>query len=635
VKSTPILEHFAWAKQQGLQPALLESAGVQTDFGKLSLLGVGATKKLEVWQGVTYLNGKAIGDALAIFKYLKQGLSNDYFPAWIGFFAYEYAQYLGLPTHTALHSLPEAAFYYYPQGFAYLKGICIQKPEIKLKKQPLDISIPKVKLYSDYPKQNFLKGVREVQERIRAGWVYQVNLSHRFHFEPAGLEPLSLYQALRHYNPSPFMGLFEAQDYAVISGSPERLFSQFPPIPFTKGSSGNWLSARPIAGTRRRGVTPQEDAWLEQDLRSNIKECAEHVMLVDLLRNDLARVCIPSTVEVTEAFTVERYSHVMHLVSEVQGKSNKALKDVFSSIFPGGTITGAPKESVMQTIKDLEPVARGAYTGSLGYVSGKGADFNILIRSFSFTKDKAYFSAGSGIVIESNPEREYIETQNKAEALLLALGQGQHGQKPKAPVKDTSWKPPKPKAKVKARVLFLENHDSFSYNIIDYLSALGAKVTVVEHHHKPDLGDASHIVIGPGPGEPATSGRVLDWTKAALTSKRPVLGICLGHQAIGVAMGATLKRAKPIHGEVHPVTHRGQGLFTGLSNPALFTRYNSLMLTHLPKTVRLEAWTDDLCIGISAKDGRVWGVQFHPESMLSQGGMVLLENFLKMKMVTL
>ncbi len=332
-----------------------------------------------------------------------------------------------------------------------------------------------------------------MQERIRAGWVYQVNLSHRFHFDNQGLEPLSLYQALRHYNPSPFMGLFEGDDYAVVSGSPERLFSVTP-----LASSNRRVTTRPIAGTRARGKTAKEDARLEQDLRTSIKERAEHVMLVDLLRNDLARVCKPGTVEVTEAFTVERYSHVMHLVSEVQGKTKKSLKDIFASIFPGGTVTGAPKESVMQTICDLEPVARGAYTGSLGYISGQGTDFNMLIRSFTFAKDKTFFSAGGGIVIASNPEREYIETQNKAQALLLALGQGKQGQKPKAPVKDSSWKPPKPKAKTKARVLFLENHDSFSYNIIDYLSALGAKVTVVEHHHKPDLGNATHIIIGQG-----------------------------------------------------------------------------------------------------------------------------------------
>ena len=537
---------------------------------------------------------------------------------------------MGLPTHKPLPDFPEAAFYYYPEGCAWLKGKCIQEAKTLLGKQSFETIIPKVKLSSDYPKAEFLKGVRDVQERIRGGWVYQVNLSHRFHFDNQGLEPLSLYKALRHYNPSPFMGLFEGDDYAVVSGSPERLFS-VTPSPHPRLQKGDGVTTRPIAGTRARGKTAKDDAMLEQDLRSNIKERAEHVMLVDLLRNDLAKVCKPGTVEVTEAFTVERYSHVMHLVSEVQGKSRKPLKDIFTSIFPGGTVTGAPKESVMQTIKDLEPVPRGAYTGSLGYISGKGTDFNMLIRSFTFAKNKTYFSAGGGIVIESEPQHEYIETQNKAQALLQALGQGKQGQKPKPPVKDSVWKPPKPTSKIKAKVLFLENHDSFSYNIIDYLSALGAKVTIVEHHHTPDLVDATHIIIGPGPGEPATSGNVLQWTKAALKSKRPLLGICLGHQALGVTLGATLKRAKPVHGEAHQVIHTGQGIFKNLSNPALFTRYNSLMITDLPKAVRLEAWTDKACVGISANDGVAWGVQFHPESMLSQEGMVLLANFLKLK----
>lgn len=636
---------YARARALGLRPALLESAGVVTPFGRLTLLGVGATRRLEVWDGITYLDGEAVGDALEVFGFLEQGLGAGYFPAWIGFFAYEYARHLGLPTHAPLPGLPEAAFYFYPEGYAWLEGQRVQSPSASLAPllagaQPL----PKVELHSDYPRDAFLSGVEEVQERIRAGWVYQVNLSHRFRFAAGGIDPLALYRALRCYNPSPFMGLLEGEadsltgpaspvrreGYAVVAGSPERLFA------YREGM----LTARPIAGTRPRGRTPRQDEALGAELLANAKERAEHVMLVDLLRNDLARVCEPGSVEVSEAFTLERYSHVMHLVSEVRGRSHAPLRQVFASIFPGGTITGAPKESVMRAIAELEPVPRGAYTGAMGYVSGKGCDFNILIRSFSFAAGSGYFSAGAGIVIESDPEREYAETQAKAEALLQALGQGREGQAPAPPRRDSVWRPPRPARRLEARVIFLENHDSFSYNIVDYLAALGAEIRVLDHGVAPDLSWATHLVVGPGPGEPATAGRTLEWTRAALEARLPFLGICLGHQALGVALGARLGRSpRPVHGEAFPVEHRGEGIFAGVPSPARFTRYHSLLIRDLPPTLRLEAWTQGgdpetrLCMALSHAHGLAWGVQFHPESMLSEYGMVLLSNFLSLSPV--
>lgn len=610
------------ARAHGLGPLLLESVAPFTPFGKLSLLGVRPTHCLEVWDGIAYLDGQKVGNALAVFEYLEQGLGQSYFPNWMGFFAYEYAQHLGLPTRAPLAGLPEAAFFYFPEGYAWLEGQQVEQPSRLLQGQPSPPApLPLTNLFSDYPKASFLQGVSEVQERIRAGWVYQVNLSHRLHLDARGLDPLALYMALKHHNPSPFMGLLEGQGYAVVSGSPERLFD------YKTGQ----ISARPIAGTRPRGATPAQDQALEAELRASSKEQAEHVMLVDLLRNDLARVCHAGSVQVSEAFTVERYSHVMHLVSEVWGQSQAPLREAFASIFPGGTITGAPKTSVMQTIADLEPVSRGAYTGSMGYVSGRGADFNILIRSFSFAKDRAYFSAGAGIVIESQPEAEYLETQAKAEALMLALGQGKAGQAPALPRFDQSWQPPKPTQKLNAKVIFLENHDSFSYNIVDYLSALGAEVRVVEQTEIPNLKDATHLVIGPGPGEPTTAGQTLAWVQAALEAKLPLLGICLGHQALGVALGARLVRARPVHGEAFEVEHTGQNLFVGLPNPSRFTRYHSLTLQNLPPNLSLEAWSsDETCMAIAYKNGPAWGVQFHPESMLSQNGMALLSNFLRL-----
>ncbi|MGQ9753472.1 MAG: chorismate-binding protein [Thermaceae bacterium] len=614
---------YARARALGLGPVLLESLGARTPFGNLSLLGLKPRHRLEVWEGRLYLDGRWVGEALDLFSYLEKGLGRGFFPLWAGFFAYEFARHLGLPTHPPLPGLPEAAFFYYPEGYAFLRGRVVERPSFPLRPSlqlpPLPV-LPSPQ--SDYPREDFLEGVREVQRRIQAGVVYQVNLSHRFSL-PVSPDPLALYARLRRVNPSPFMGLLEGEGWAVLSGSPERLFQK----------RGPWLSARPIAGTRPRGRTEEEDWALEEALLSSPKERAEHVMLVDLLRNDLARVALPGSVWVRELFTVERYSHVMHLVSEVRAETRRSLGEVFGSLFPGGTITGAPKVTAMEAIRDLEPTPRGAYTGSLGYVSGRGADFNILIRSFTQVGGVLYFSAGAGIVIGSEPEAEYRETVHKAEALLLALGQGKPGSPPRAPKRRGFWHPPRFRLKEKAQVLFLENRDSFSYNLVDYLRALGAEVRVVDQEEAPFFGQATHLLVGPGPKDPFTAGRVLDWTEAALKVGLPLLGVCLGHQALGVLLGGELYREKPVHGEAHPIYHTGEGLFQGLPNPLLFTRYHSLAVRR-PRA-KVVAWTGDGVVQ-ALWDGRVaFGVQFHPESLFSEWGMVLLGRFLEVKRAVL
>ncbi len=610
------------ARALGLRPALLESLGPRTAFGRRTLLGLQPTRCLEVWDGVLYEDGRPVGTALSLLERLEEGLGAGYFPAWVGFFAYEFARHFGLPARAPMPGLPEAAFCYYPEGYVWEDDRLVEAPRAPLEPDPgAPRALPGVRLVSDYPREAFIAGVRAVQERIRAGWVYQVNLSHRFRFPAAGLDPLDYYAALRRTNPSPFMGLVEGAGWAVVSGSPERLFVLRDGV----------ISARPIAGTRRRGRTPEEDRALEAELRASVKERAEHVMLVDLLRNDLSRVAEPGTVEVSEAFTVERYSHVMHLVSEVRGASRSGVGAALRAVFPGGTITGAPKESVMRTIAELEPVPRGAYTGSLGYVSGRGADFNILIRSLTLAGGWAYLSAGAGIVIESDPVREYEETRHKAEALLHVLGQGRAGVPPAPPRVVEAWRPPRPRRRYAARVVFLENHDSFSYNLVNYLRMLGAEVRVVDHGEPPEFGGATHLVVGPGPGDPFTAGRTLEWVRAALEDGVPFLGVCLGHQALGVALGGVLERApRPVHGEAHPVRHVGRGVFAGLPDPAPFTRYHSLHLRALPPVLERLAWTEDgVVMGVGHRSRPAWGVQFHPESMLSPYGLELLANFLE------
>ncbi len=698
------------ARRRGFRPALLESLGPRTHFGRRTVLGVAPARRLEVWDGALYDDGEQVGGAPDLLDLLATETGDAFFPAWIGFFSYEFARHLGSPAGESMPGLPDASFSLYPSGYLWEDGRLREAPapgsaSDGLEPEPVaDATPPPVDLVSDYPVDAFIAGVEEVQERIRAGWVYQVNLSHRFHFDARGFDPLTFYAALRRTNPSPFFAILEGGEegraaagatggrhgrWAVVSGSPERLFD------YADGT----IRARPIAGTRPRSADAASDEALEEDLRTDRKEQAEHVMLVDLLRNDIARVSEPGTVEVTEAFTVERYSHVMHLVSEVQGRSRAPIGDVVRAIFPGGTITGAPKESVMREIARLEPVARGAYTGSLGFVSGLGADFNILIRSLTLAGDTGYISGGGGIVIGSDPPSEYMETRNKVEALLHLLGRGRRGQPAAAPRRDYSWLPPRPGRRYDARVLFVECHDSYSFNIIDYLRCLGAEVDVVDHDEAPLVRDAdasgasraravshpavaraTHIIIGPGPGDPTTSGLILDWVRAALERRLPFLGVCLGHQALGVALGATLVRApRPVHGEAHLVEHTGRGIFTGIASPETFTRYHSLCVRDLPPTLTCEAWTrkspgrvasgatawaagggtrdtgrgattdagggggreggvgdgpdDTVVMAVAHTALPAWGVQFHPESMLSRAGLALLANFLELRAV--
>jgi len=258
----------------------------------------------------------------------------------------------------------------------------------------------------------FESAVLRIQEYIAQGDVFQVNLSVRQSRE-LGVNPEVMYEALRTFNPSPYMAYIQADDFAVISGSPELLVKK----------KGNELSTRPIAGTRPRGKGEAEDHTLAQELIDNEKERAEHVMLVDLERNDLGKVSRYGTVEVDEFMVIERYSHVMHIVSNVKGELGQQVTNaqIVQAMFPGGTITGAPKIRTMEIIEELEPVRRGLYTGSIGWFGYNGdLEFNIVIRT-AFVKDgMAHIQAGAGIVIDSIPAAEYIESLNKAKALWQA-----------------------------------------------------------------------------------------------------------------------------------------------------------------------------------------------------------------------
>ena len=266
---------------------------------------------------------------------------------------------------------------------------------------------------SSVSRGEFVRQVKTVKRSIQKGDIFQANLSQRFSFQLPG-EPLAVYERLRSINPSAFFGFLDACDFQIICGSPERL------VKLEEGI----LETRPIAGTRPRGASPEEDEALTMELVLNEKERAEHLMLVDLERNDLGRVSEYGSVCVDEWMAVENYSHVKHIVSNVRSVLREGLDavDALKALFPGGTITGAPKIRCMEILDELEPVARGPYTGSLGYFSFTGnMDFNIIIRSLVVRGQTAHLHVGAGIVADSSPEEEYDETLHKAKAVLNAV----------------------------------------------------------------------------------------------------------------------------------------------------------------------------------------------------------------------
>jgi len=272
--------------------------------------------------------------------------------------------------------------------------------------------------------QAFLTRVRRAKDYVRAGDIYQANLSRPWTVEVAGASPAApaaaaLYRRLREANPAPFAALAQWRGAALLCSSPERLVR----------ISGRRIDTRPIAGTRPRSRRPGGDAVEIPELVMHPKERAEHIMLVDLERNDLGRLCEPGTVQVDELMRVESYSHVHHIVSNVTGTLRADVTPVGAvrAVFPGGTITGCPKFRCMQIIAELEGAGRGAYTGSLGYLGRDGQlDLNILIRTMTLAGSALEFRAGAGIVADSDPERELEETRAKARGLLRALG-GTHG----------------------------------------------------------------------------------------------------------------------------------------------------------------------------------------------------------------
>ena len=292
-------------------------------------------------------------------------------------------------------------------------AVTSQSTPVKSRRLPVKASEP----VSGDP-EIYKRAVEQVKAYISAGDIFQANIARFWHASLPEAELYDLYNTLRRVNPAPFSCFVKMGDtdesFYVISASPERLFSL---------SSDGVVETRPIAGTRKRGEGDDDDSLKEELLLSD-KEQAEHIMLVDLERNDLGRVCRPGSVEVNERMTIERYSTVQHIVSNVRGhlESGMDVVDVFRAMFPGGTITGCPKVHCMEIIHELEQQARGAYTGGVGYVGWDGsADMNILIRTFWHFGGELNWAAGAGIVADSDPVAELEETGHKAEGLLRAI----------------------------------------------------------------------------------------------------------------------------------------------------------------------------------------------------------------------
>ena len=277
---------------------------------------------------------------------------------------------------------------------------------------------------SGFTREGFIAAVEKSKEYIRAGDIFQVVLSQRLSV-PFKARPVDVYRALRALNPSPYMYFLDVGDMQVVGSSPEIL------VRLQHDAQGRGeVTVRPIAGTRPRGDTPERDAALEAELLADPKERAEHLMLIDLGRNDVGRVSTPGSVEVGEQFVIERYSHVMHIVSEVTGTLQDGLSyaDVLRATFPAGTVSGAPKIRALEVIRELEPIKRNVYAGSIGYLGWHGdADTAIAIRTAVIQDGRLHVQAGAGIVYDSDPQAEWEETMNKGRALFRAVAEAARG----------------------------------------------------------------------------------------------------------------------------------------------------------------------------------------------------------------
>ena len=445
---TPVTAYLKLAEKAPVS-FLLESVerGRQSRF---SIVGVGTRRSFRLKDGVFTVNGERVEaqDPLrALYERVYAPLERHpdlppFFGGVVGYAAYDLVRYyerlpslkpddLGLPD--LLFVEPEVvAVFDHLKNLLHLvaPGRDPEEAEARLfwaerrLKGPLP-GVPgeraggRARFQEDFSREAYLEAVRRALDYIRAGDIFQVVLSLRLS-SPLTVHPFALYRALRSVNPSPYMGYLDLGEVVLVSASPESLLR----------SDGRRVVTRPIAGTRPRGKDEEEDKRLAEELLKDEKEVAEHVMLLDLSRNDIGRVAAFGTVRVLEPLHVEHYSHVMHLVSTVEGilAEGKTPLDALASVLPMGTVSGAPKIRAMEIIEELEPHRRGPYGGSFGYLAYDGAmDVALTLRTFVIAKGWMHVQAGAGIVADSVPEREYEECWNKARALLKAVEMAEEG----------------------------------------------------------------------------------------------------------------------------------------------------------------------------------------------------------------
>lgn len=538
-------------------------------------------------------------DAVRYWENLPQKFSEDGFPDLE----------MGIFDDGIIFNHIEGQVFYYFRGVSRLARVkeTLNEPS---ESAEFSYTTPKVETKKD----QYEKVVEKAKEYVNAGDIFQVVLSKRFQFQFKG-NLIPFYEALRTINPSPYMYYLKFGDHQVVGSSPEMLIR----------IDNRMVETFPIAGTKPIAKTHAENKKLASELLSDPKECAEHVMLVDLARNDLGRISKYGTVSVPEFMKVHQYSHVQHIVSQVVGELKDELQsfDAVKAVFPAGTVSGAPKVRAMEIIDELEPSKRGPYAGAVGYFSYNGnADFAITIRTLFADKNRAYLQAGAGIVADSVPEREWYETNHKAQALVTALSIAA-GKKP-------------------LKVLVIDNYDSFVYNLVQYIGELGAQ-TIVYRNDQITLAEVAklkpdRIVISPGPGTPEDEKYfgVCTQILQQLSPIVPTLGVCLGHQGIIHAYGGKIIHAKKLmHGKTCTIKHDQKDLFCGVRNPFSATRYHSLAgeRDSIPPCLEItaEANDDGEIMGIRHKKYPIYGVQFHPESILCEDGKLIIKNFLEAK----
>lgn len=535
-------------------------------------------------------------------------------------------------------------------------------------------SVPHSESDSDHARK-----VSRVRESITAGNLYQVNYGRKWRGEMPG-HPWDSFLLLARSNPAPFSSWMMVSDlgWSVASSSPERL------VELEQGR----VRTRPIKGTRKRGASVEEDLRLREEMASSEKEISEHLMLVDLERHDLSKVCKPGTVH-WSGWRIEALSNVQHLVSGVEGElaSGFTTSEVTSLMFPGGSVTGCPKTVTLAAIDELEESPRGAWTGSIGHIHrGHGiADWNILIRTLEAhsgpDKWHATVQAGGGIVIGSSPAEEVEEARWKAAAVTESAWGFRTGFSSKdLPEREVEIHPvPEygelierlnpgqivkegnfglivnyPCNKIEGCTLLIDNLDSFTRNIAEVVSSLGSDVVIADGRKLATrpvskvvdelLLDTSpdRIILGPGPSRPESYPITMELARRSVTGNLmigdkhiPVLGLCLGHQALGLADGWELIESPkgPVHGTPSMIISDGTGIFAKLPKKNIMMRYNSLIL--LPKDSDLipNSWdhSGKLVMGMTHRTLPVDGVQFHPESVGSPSGRELISEFLARK----